>query len=443
MVSVDEGPTVASVEKIPQLRPAFRKDGTVTAASSSSISDGAASLVLMSASDAAARGIKPLARIAGHSGFAHEPEWFTTAPVFAIGALHDKLGWNGDSVDLYEINEAFACVTMAAMQDIGIDHDKVNVNGGACALGHPIGASGARIIVTLIHALKNRGGGTGLRRCASAAEKRSPSASKSTNTPENNMDMQSAKAVVTGAASEHGLGYATARRVIDAGGYAALLDVNDEQGEASAAGLGERAIYIHTDVSSESAVRSAIAKAADFMGGITLAVNCAGIIGAARALGREAPMPGEFFENTIKVNLVGSFLVAKEAANVMQHNEPNGDGERGLIVSTASIAAFEGQIGQVAYAASKGGVVGMTLPLAREFARIGIRVNVIAPGIFMTPMVAGMTPELQESLGAQVPFPSRLGRPEEYAALVASIYENAMINGETIRIDGAIRMQPK
>jgi len=257
------------------------------------------------------------------------------------------------------------------------------------------------------------------------------------------MELPSAKVVVTGAASTHGLGFATARKIIDAGGHAAMLDVNDEEGEKSAAELGERATYIHTDVSDESGVQEAIAKAADFMNGITLAVNCAGIIGAARALGREAPMPGEIFLNTIKVNLVGSFLVAKEAANVMQHNEPNADGERGLIVSTASIAAFEGQIGQVSYSASKGGVVGMTLPLAREFARIGIRVNVIAPGIFMTPMVAGMTQELQDSLGAQVPFPSRLGRPEEYAELVASIYGNAMINGETIRLDGAIRMQPK
>jgi len=257
------------------------------------------------------------------------------------------------------------------------------------------------------------------------------------------MKLASAKAVITGAASTHGLGFATAKKVIDAGGYAALLDVNDEEGEKSAAALGERAIYIHTDVSSEPDVQAAVATAREFMDGITLAVSCAGIIGAARALGREAPMPGEFFLNTLKVNLLGSFLVAKEAANIMQHNAPNDDGERGLIVSTASIAAFEGQIGQVSYSASKGGVVGMTLPLAREFARIGIRVNVVAPGIFMTPMVAGMTPELQDSLGAQVPFPSRLGRPEEYADLVASIYGNAMINGETIRLDGAIRMQPK
>jgi NAD(P)-dependent dehydrogenase (short-subunit alcohol dehydrogenase family) len=257
------------------------------------------------------------------------------------------------------------------------------------------------------------------------------------------MDLSSAKAVVTGAASTNGLGYATAKRVIDAGGHAVLLDVNEDEGRQSADGLGERASFIRTDVSSETDVQNAIAGAQEFMGGITMAVNCAGIIGAARALGREAPMAGEFFETTIRVNLVGSFLIAKEAANVMQHNEPNDDGERGVIISTASIAAFEGQIGQVAYSASKGGVVGMTLPLAREFARIGIRVNVIAPGIFMTPMVAGMTPELQASLGAQVPFPSRLGRPEEYAALAQSIYENAMINGEVIRIDGAIRMQPK
>lgn len=257
------------------------------------------------------------------------------------------------------------------------------------------------------------------------------------------MNLSTANAIVTGAASVQGLGYATAKKVIAAGGRAVLLDLNSEEGEQSAADLGERARFIQTDVSSEAAVQAAIAGASEFMGGITLAVNCAGVVGAARALGREAPMAGEFFEQTIRVNLVGSFLVAKEAANVMQHNEPNEDGERGLIVSTASVAAFEGQIGQVAYSASKGGVVGMTLPLAREFARIGIRVNVIAPGIFMTPMVAGMTPELQESLGAQVPFPSRLGRPEEYADLVASIYGNAMINGETIRLDGAIRMQPK
>ncbi len=255
------------------------------------------------------------------------------------------------------------------------------------------------------------------------------------------MDISVAKAVITGGAS--GLGLATAERVIAAGGRVALLDLNEEQGAASAAALGERADFFRTDVADEANVQQSIAAAADAMGGITLAVNCAGIIGAARALGREGPMAGEFFLNTLKVNLLGSFLVAKEAANVMQHNDADADGERGVIVSTASIAAFEGQIGQAAYSASKGGVVGMALPLAREFARVGIRVNTVAPGIFRTPMVAGMSEELQESLGQQVPFPPRLGRPEEYADAVAFIYGNSMVNGETIRIDGAIRMQPK
>ncbi len=255
------------------------------------------------------------------------------------------------------------------------------------------------------------------------------------------MDLAAAKAVITGGAS--GLGLETARMVVKAGGQATLLDMNAEQGAASAADLGERALFVETDVSSEEQVKIAMARATEFMGGITLAVNCAGIIGAARALGREGPMAGDFFAKTIAVNLIGSFLVAKEAANVMQNNEPDGEGERGVIVSTASVAAFEGQIGQAAYAASKGGVVGMMLPLAREFARIGVRVNTIAPGIFRTPMVAGMSAEVQESLGLQVPFPPRLGRPDEYASLVACIYGNTMINGETIRLDGAIRMQPK
>jgi acetyl-CoA C-acetyltransferase len=162
VVSEDEGPGNADIDKIPTLKPAFKKDGTVTAASSSSISDGAASLILMRESEAKSRGVDVLATIAGHSGFAHEPEWFTTAPVFAIKSLHEKLGWDPDSVDLYEINEAFACVTMAAMQDVGIDHAKVNVNGGACALGHPIGASGGRIIITLLHALRANGGKKGI-----------------------------------------------------------------------------------------------------------------------------------------------------------------------------------------------------------------------------------------------------------------------------------------
>ncbi len=255
------------------------------------------------------------------------------------------------------------------------------------------------------------------------------------------MDISLAKAVISGGAS--GLGLATAERIVRAGGHVTLLDLNEDQGAASADSLGDRAAFIRTDVADESQVQQAIGQASNSMGGVTLAVNCAGIIGAARALGRDGPMAGDFFLQTLRVNLLGSFLIAKEAANVMQHNEPNPDGERGVIVSTASIAAFEGQIGQAAYSASKGGVVGMALPLAREFARLGIRVNTVAPGIFRTPMVAGMPDELQESLGQQVPFPSRLGRPEEFADVVAFIYGNAMVNGETVRIDGAIRMQPK
>lgn len=254
------------------------------------------------------------------------------------------------------------------------------------------------------------------------------------------MELASAGAVVTGGAS--GLGLATAQKVIAAGGRVALFDVNTELGQKSAAELGDRAHYVETDVSDEAAVRAGIAQAAELMGAITLAVNCAGVLMPGRALGKEGPMPADRFAKALQINLLGSFIVAKEAAQQMQQNAANDDGERGVIVSTASIAAFEGQIGQAAYSASKGGVVGMMLPLAREFARFGIRVNTIAPGIFLTPMIAQLPEEIQASLGAQIPFPSRLGKPAEYAALVASIYSNPMINGETIRLDGAIRMQP-
>lgn len=255
------------------------------------------------------------------------------------------------------------------------------------------------------------------------------------------MDLATAKAVVSGGAS--GLGLATAERVLAAGGHAVLLDVNEDQGAKSALALGSRASFVKADVADEQSVQRAMAAAADFMGGITLAVNCAGILLPARVLGRDGPMPAETFHRSVTINLTGTFIVSKEAASVMQHNEPNADGERGLIVNTASVAAFEGQIGQAGYSASKGGVIGMMLPLARELARFGIRVNTIAPGIFMTPMMAGLPEEVQKSLGAQVPFPPRLGRPGEYADLVAAIYGNAMLNGETLRLDGAIRMQPK
>ena len=255
------------------------------------------------------------------------------------------------------------------------------------------------------------------------------------------MDLSTARAVVSGGAS--GLGYATAKRIIDAGGHVVLLDVNTEQGEASATELGERAKFVQTDVSSEDAVRAAMQAANDFMGGITLAVNCAGVATAGRALGREGPWPTEIFNRVIQINLVGSFNVTKEAAAFMQQNEADAQGERGVVISTASIAAFEGQIGQAAYSASKGGVVGMMLPLAREFAQFGIRVNTIAPGIFKTPMMAGMTDEVRDPLIAMVQFPKRLGDPDEYGRLVEHILTNGYLNGETIRLDAAIRMPPR
>ncbi|HZF26576.1 MAG TPA: SDR family NAD(P)-dependent oxidoreductase [Steroidobacteraceae bacterium] len=255
------------------------------------------------------------------------------------------------------------------------------------------------------------------------------------------MKIKDARALVTGGAS--GLGHAVAQRVIAEGGKASLLDVQDAAGAGAAKALGANATFIRCDVTSETEVNAAVAAARERMGGLNLVVNCAGVVGAGRVLGREGPMAGEFFTKVIHINLIGTFLVDKAAAAVMQNNAPNEDGERGLIVHTSSVAAFEGQIGQAAYSATKAGVMGMTLPIAREFARIGIRVMAIAPGIFRTPMVAGMPEEVQKSLAAQIPFPSRLGKPEEYADLVVSIFQNPMLNGETIRLDGAIRMQPK
>lgn len=249
------------------------------------------------------------------------------------------------------------------------------------------------------------------------------------------------KAIISGGVS--GLGNAVAEKVIAAGGQVAMLDINDEAGKEAAGKLGERAMFIRTDVSNEAEVNAAVKQAKEAFGSLNLAVSCAGILGAKRVLGREGPMPSDFFAKVISVNLVGTFNLNKAAADAMQDNDTDEDGQRGLIVNTASIAAFEGQIGQAAYSASKGGVAAMTLPMAREFARIGVRVVTIAPGIFWTPMMEGMPPEVQESLGAQVPFPSRLGKPAEYADLVAAIYENSMLNGECIRLDGAIRMQPK
>ena len=255
------------------------------------------------------------------------------------------------------------------------------------------------------------------------------------------MQLDQVKAVVTGGAS--GLGFAVAQHLVAHGAQVALLDVNDDKGHAAAQQLGAAARYFRTDVTNEDGVAATLKDAQAALGGLNVVVNCAGLLGAGRVLGKEGPMPLATFATTVMVNLVGSFNVAKAAAALMQHNAPGEDGERGVIINTASIAAYDGQIGQCGYASSKGGVVGMTLPMAREFARIGVRVMTIAPGVFHTPMVDGMPEQVYASLCAQVPYPSRLGKPEEYADTVAFILQNRYLNGETIRIDGAIRLAPK
>jgi NAD(P)-dependent dehydrogenase (short-subunit alcohol dehydrogenase family) len=255
------------------------------------------------------------------------------------------------------------------------------------------------------------------------------------------MRLQDARAVVTGGAS--GLGHAVARRVAAAGGKVVILDVQEGPGRAAAAALGADGGFVRCDVTSESEVNAAMEAAGARMGSLNLLVNCAGVIGAGRVLGKNGPMAGEFFTKVIHINLIGTFLCDKAAAAVMQHNSPGPDGERGLLIHTSSVAAFEGQIGQVAYSATKAAVAGMTLPIARELARFGIRCVSIAPGIFHTPMMDGMPQDVQDSLGAQVPFPARLGKPEEFADLVAAVFEIPMLNGTTLRLDGAIRMQPK
>jgi len=256
------------------------------------------------------------------------------------------------------------------------------------------------------------------------------------------MQLPSVRAVVTGGVS--GLGLAVARHLVAHGGKVSLFDVNDDKGAAAVEALGSaNAKYFRTDVTDEASVAGNVAAAREFLGGLNVAISCAGILGAGRMLGKDGPMPLQQFAGTVMVNLVGSFNVAKATAAHMQHNAPGADGERGVIINTASVAAYEGQIGQAAYSASKAGVVGMTLPMARELARFGIRVMTIAPGIFWTPMVDGMPDAVQQSLAASIPFPSRLGQPEEFADLAAYILGNVYLNGETIRLDGATRLAAK
>ncbi len=253
------------------------------------------------------------------------------------------------------------------------------------------------------------------------------------------MQIKSSVFLVTGGAS--GLGAATARMAAENGGKVVIADMQAELGEKLAKELGGR--FAKTDVASEADGKAAVALAVKEFGGVHVLVNCAGIAIAERTLGKETPHALASFTRAVTVNLIGTFNMIRLTADAMAKAAPNASGERGVIVNTASVAAFDGQIGQAAYSASKGGVVGMTLPIARDLSRNGIRVCTIAPGIFETPMLLGMPKDVQDALGRQVPFPSRLGRPSEYAQLVKAIVETEMLNGETIRLDGAIRMAPK
>lgn len=247
--------------------------------------------------------------------------------------------------------------------------------------------------------------------------------------------------LVTGAGS--GLGAATARNLAEGGAKVVLLDLNREAGEKVAAELGANARFVETDVASEASAVNAVQAAISAFGAIHGLVNCAGVAPAEKVVGKEGPHKLESFTRTININLIGTFNMLRLAAEAMLKNAPDEGGERGVIVNTASVAAFEGQLGQAAYAASKGAIVALTLPVAREFARSGIRCLTIAPGIMETPMLLGMPAEVQESLNKMVPFPTRMGKPSEYAALVRHIAENSYLNGEVIRLDGAIRMGAK
>jgi NAD(P)-dependent dehydrogenase (short-subunit alcohol dehydrogenase family) len=254
------------------------------------------------------------------------------------------------------------------------------------------------------------------------------------------MEIKNSTFIVTGGAS--GLGAATARALAAAGGKIVVADVNAEAGNAIAKGMGQ-ARFIKTDVTAEADGKAAVALALKEFGGLQGLVNCAGIGGAEKTVGREGPHALGSFTRIVTINLIGTFNMIRLAADAMGKGQPNAGGERGVIINTASVAAYDGQIGQAAYSASKGGIVGMTLPIARDLSRSGIRVMTIAPGIFLTPMLLGLPKEAQDSLGKMVPFPPRLGQPSEYAALAKHIIENEMLNGEVIRLDGAIRMAPK
>ncbi|HJU29141.1 MAG TPA: 3-hydroxyacyl-CoA dehydrogenase [Candidatus Binataceae bacterium] len=255
------------------------------------------------------------------------------------------------------------------------------------------------------------------------------------------MNLKDAVAIITGGGS--GLGEATAREFASAGAKLVILDLPNSPGPKVAESFGEKGLFAPADVVSPEQVEQAVAKAAERFGTVHIAVNCAGIGRAQRTVTKEGPHSLDLFAKVVQVNLIGTFNVIRLAAQQMAKNSPNSEGERGVILNTASIAAFDGQIGQAAYSASKGGVVGLTLPVARDLASFGVRVCTIAPGTFDTPMLALLPDQARKALGAQIPFPPRLGRPAEYASLARQIVENSMLNGETIRLDGALRMAPR
>jgi NAD(P)-dependent dehydrogenase (short-subunit alcohol dehydrogenase family) len=255
------------------------------------------------------------------------------------------------------------------------------------------------------------------------------------------MEIKAGTFIVTGGAS--GLGEATVRSLVEAGGNALIFDLADEKGEALANELGKSAAYCHTDVTDEASVQAGIQKALDTFGGINGVINCAGIGMPGKVLSKKGPMPLDTFNKVIQINLVGTFNLIRLAVVHMVENTPNAEGERGVVINTASVAAFEGQVGQVSYSASKAGIVGMTLQLAREFADQGIRVVTIAPGLFETPMFNALPEKARQSLEAQLPFPARFGRPAEFAHMVGAILGNPVLNGETIRLDSAMRMQAR
>lgn len=255
------------------------------------------------------------------------------------------------------------------------------------------------------------------------------------------MNINGSVAVVTGGAS--GLGEACVRNLVNRGAKVAILDFAEERGKKVASELGKGSVFCMTDITKEDNVEAAMDKTIEVFGAVHVAVNCAGVGVPAKVLGKEGPLNMDQFNKVVQINLMGTMNVIRLAAEKMLNNDPNEDGEKGVVVSTASVAAFDGQVGQAAYSASKAGVVGMTLPIAREFADYGIRVMTIAPGIFDTPMLQGLPDNVKEALNKMVPFPKRLGKPEEFSALVQHIIENPMLNGEVIRLDGAIRMAAK